>query len=231
MFLMQVRKPWDGVSRNESQLGPHWGRELGSVQGPLFYGHGVPVRARRAVAPYLQHRMESIRLEVPFESQLDNASGFGSRECFSSSCAMLARFWGRVRSDDQYNQIRSGFGDTTCVQSQIQALRYLGLKSHFWTNGRREDLLRELRGGRPVAVGWLHKGHVSRPLGSGHWSVIVGTWAQGYLMHDPFGEALLVSGGYTRNTMGAYLRYSYKNWEPRWLIEGPRTGWYLTCSA
>lgn len=174
--------------------------------------------------------MAYIRLPVAFESQLDNRSGYGYRECFSSSCAMLARFHGRVRNDDEYNQIRSGFGDTTQAQAQLQALRYLGLKSHFWTNGRKQDLLRELSAGRPVAVGWLHKGHVSKPHGGGHWSVVVGTWARGALMHDPNGEALLVTGGYTWNTKGAFLQYSWRNWLPRWEVEGPRTGWYITCS-
>lgn len=174
--------------------------------------------------------MKYIRLEVAFESQLDNRSGTGSRECFSSSCAMLARFHGRVRNDDEYNQVRGAFGVTTSAAAQIQTLRHLGLKSYFWTSGTRADLLRELAAGRPVAVGWLHKGHVSKPTGGGHWSVAVGTWEQGVLMHDPFGEALLVSGGYTWNTNGAYLRYSWRNWQPRWEVEGPRTGWYLTCS-
>jgi len=174
--------------------------------------------------------MAYIRLPVAFESQLDNKSGYGYRECFSSSCAMLARFHGRVRNDDEYNQIRSGFGDTTQAWAQLQTLRYLGLKSHFWTNGRKQDLLRELSAGRPVAVGWLHKGHVSNPYGGGHWSVVVGTWARGALMHDPNGEALLVTGGYTWNTKGAYLQYSWRNWLPRWEVEGPRTGWFLTCS-
>jgi hypothetical protein len=30
-------------------------------------------------------------LKVPYEYQLDNKSGTGYRECFSSSCAMVAR--------------------------------------------------------------------------------------------------------------------------------------------
>lgn len=173
----------------------------------------------------------SIRLAVSFESQLDNASGTGYRECFSSSAAMLARYWCKVPSDDAYNRIRQRFGDTTSGEAQVLALRSLGLKSHLWTNGRKEDLLNELKAGRPVAVGWLHKGHISRPTGGGHWSVAIGTWARGVVMHDPYGEALLVTGGYSRNTNGAFLEYSWANWLPRWEVEGPRTGWYLTCSG
>jgi hypothetical protein len=169
-------------------------------------------------------------LSVPFESQLDNRSGSGHRECFSSSAAMLARFWGKVSSDDDYNRVRQRYGDTTSADAQLQALRSLGLRSHFWTNGRREDIERELRAGRPVAVGWLHLGPVANPTGGGHWSVAVGLWPQGVVMHDPFGEALLVSGGYSRNTSGAFLQYSWRNWLPRWEADGARTGWYVTCS-
>ena len=200
------------------------------VQGPLFCGHGVPVRARRSFARYLQQTVASLLLPVPFESQRDNRSGTGYRECFSSSAAMLARFHSRVNSDDEYNQLRAAYGDTTSAAAQVQTLRALGLRSHFWTNGTRADLERELRGGRPVAVGWLHKGHVSRPSGGGHWSVAVGLWDQGLVMHDPFGEALLVTGGHLHGSNGAFLQYSWRNWLPRWEVEGPRSGWYLTCS-
>ncbi|MFM7266472.1 MAG: hypothetical protein ACKOZW_12960 [Cyanobium sp.] len=38
-------------------------------------------------------------LPVAWENQNDNASGSGYRECFSSSCAMLARHWGKVAGD------------------------------------------------------------------------------------------------------------------------------------
>lgn len=169
-------------------------------------------------------------LPVPFESQRDNLSGTGHRECFSSSAAMLARYWGRIKNDDSYNWVRRRFGDTTSADAQLRALHYLGLKAYFWTNGRKEDLLNEIAAGRPVAVGWLHKGHVSKPTGGGHWSVVTGTWARGPVMHDPYGEALLVTGGHIPGSLGAHLEYSWRNWLPRWEVEGPRTGWYLTCS-
>ena len=167
-------------------------------------------------------------LDVPFESQHDNASGSGWRECFSSSAAMLARYAGAVPGDDAYNLIRARYGDTTSASAQVRSLRALGLQSHFWTNGRRRDLENELRGGRPVAVGWLHQGRVTSPRG-GHWSVIVGLQGDHFLMHDPAGEPLLVSGGHIRGSSGRGRRCSWLNFLPRWEIEGPRTGWYLTC--
>lgn len=169
-----------------------------------------------------------MRLVVPFESQLDNRSGQGRRECFSSSCAMLARFHGRIANDDAYNRVRARFGDTTSVGAQLATLRHLGLIALFRTDATRSVVLSELAAGRPVAVAWLHQGPVRSPSGGGHWSVVVGQWERGWLMHDPNGEADLVRGGYLPNRNGAYQRYSWLNWERRWLIEGPRSGWIIT---
>jgi hypothetical protein len=168
-------------------------------------------------------------LSVAYESQYDNASGAGWRECFSSSAAMLARYWGKVPGDDVYNRIRQRYGDSTSAAAQVRALRELGLQSHFWTNGRRADIENEIRGGRPVGVGWLHRGGVRRPTG-GHWSVIVGLDGSHFWMHDPAGEPLLMSGGHIPGSNGAMRRCSWLNFLPRWEVEGPRTGWYLTCS-
>lgn len=95
------------------------------------------------------------RLRVAPENQHDNETGTGYRECFSSSCACLARFWGRVSGDDAYNRIRRQFGDTTNPQAQIQALRTLGLAARFVTNGGPELIRQEIDAGRPLAVGWV----------------------------------------------------------------------------
>jgi hypothetical protein len=142
---------------------------------------------------------------------------------------MVARYWGRVTSDDAYNLIRRRYGDTTNVPAQLAALRALGLVALFRSDGSRADVVAELSKGRPVAVAWLHHGPVGSPRGGGHWSVVVGRSDTGWIMHDPYGEADLVRGGYVRHTGGAGQRYSFRNWEPRWLIEGPRSGWMITC--
>jgi hypothetical protein len=167
-------------------------------------------------------------LNVKWQSQLDNKSGTGYRECFSSSCAMLAMYWGKVASDDAYNAIRAKYGDTTSAQAQLAALRHLGLKADFHTNGTPGALEEEIDAGRPAAVGWLHHGPVSAPRGGGHWSVVIGYTAAAWIQNDPNGEALLVQGGYTSNTKGAGVVYSRKNWNPRWM-PGGTGGWYLTC--
>lgn len=168
-------------------------------------------------------------LKVKYMSQRDNASGTGYRECFSSSCAMLACYWGKVSTDDEYNRVRVSFGDTTSFEAQLATLRHLGLQADFRTDGNPADLEREINAGRPVAVGWLHKGRVDAPSGGGHWSVVIGYTARTWIQNDPNGEALLVPGGYNPNERsGAGQVYSRKNWNPRWM-PGGTGGWYLTC--
>lgn len=168
-------------------------------------------------------------LRVPFYSQMDNASGQGWRECFSSSCAMPAGFYGKVRSDDEYNVIRARFGDTTSSTAQVNALRSLGLDARFIQNGTPELLQAELKAGRPVAVGWLHNGPVSAPRGGGHWSVVIGVDGERWVHHDPYGEADMVNGGYVNHTQGSAIRYTFANWNPRWMPDGYGSGWAVLC--
>jgi GH24 family phage-related lysozyme (muramidase) len=170
-------------------------------------------------------------LAVRYFSQLDNASGSGYRECFSSSCAMIAAHYGRVKTDDDYNLIRKRFGDTTDAQAQLAALRSLDLDARFVTNAGVGLLESEMLAGRPVAVGWLHQGPVTAPTGGGHWTVAVGFTAESIVHNDPNGEADLVNGGYVNHTGGAGVRYSRRNWLRRWEVDGPGTGWAVLVRA
>ena len=166
-------------------------------------------------------------LDVPYQSQLDNASGQGQRECFSSSCAMAAIFWGKVANDDEYNRIRARYGDTTDAGAQLHALRSLDLTANFITNATSDALKRQIDLGRPTPCGILHHGHVSAPSGGGHWLVVGGYTDSTWIVFDPYGEADLVNGGYTANTNGDGLSYSFKNFNPRWMVEGSGSGWMM----
>jgi hypothetical protein len=166
-------------------------------------------------------------LQVTYQSQNDNASGTGYRECFSSSMAMIAMYWGKVANDDEYNSIRSKYGDSTSAEAQLAALTSLGLDPTFVTNASLQTLKNEIDAARPVGVGWLHHGPPSAPSGGGHWTVVIGYDETGVIMNDPNGEADLVNGGYTSNMNGAGLHYSYKNWSPRWTPGGTNDGWCM----
>lgn len=169
------------------------------------------------------------QVTVPYFYQLDNASGQGYRECLSSSCAMLAAFRGKVRSDDEYNVIRRRYGDSTNIQAQLMALKSLGLRPDFRTDGNADSIRRIISEGRPLATGWLHKGHVTRPSGGGHWTVVIGYTPSYTIHHDPYGEANLVNGGYDNHSQGDNIYYSFKNFIPRWCPDGPNKGWYIAC--
>jgi hypothetical protein len=166
-------------------------------------------------------------LDVKWQSQNDNASGTGYRECFSSSCAMVAMYYGKIENDDAYNLIRQKYGDSTDAQAQIRALRSLGLEATFVSNGTTCDIREAIDAGRPVPVGWLHKGHVSAPSGGGHYSVIIGYTDDSWIVHDPNGPAKLVPGGYEDSFDGSSLKYSFKNFNPRWIVGGEGDGWYM----
>jgi GH24 family phage-related lysozyme (muramidase) len=147
----------------------------------LYVNAGTPAepglrrrREKEAKLWGIPAKATSVLLPVPYEYQNDNASGTGYRECFSSSCAMIARYHGKVKSDDEYNAIRAKYGDTTLAEAQLAALRSLGLQARYVSNCAPGLLEAELRQGRPVAVGWLHKGPAQSPSGGGHWSVIIG---------------------------------------------------------
>ena len=166
-------------------------------------------------------------LDVPYQSQHDNKSGTGYRECFSSSCAMVAMYYGRVMNDDEYNLVRERYGDSTDAQAHIRALHSLGLEATFITNATSQMLKDQIDSGRPTPCGWLHKGHISSPSGGGHYSVVIGYTKDEWIQNDPNGEAYLVDGGYDNYDRGDHVHYSFKNWNPRWLVEGEGSGWMM----
>ena len=171
--------------------------------------------------------IKSNPLDVPYQSQNDNASGTGYRECFSSSCAMVSMYYNKIKNDDAYNLIRQKYGDSTDAQAQVRTLRSLGLEANFITNASTADIRTAIDAGRPVPVGWLHHGSSSAPTGGGHYSVVIGYTDSSWIMNDPNGEANLGAGGYTKNMDGSNQSYSFKNWNPRWIVEGEGSGWMM----
>lgn len=175
---------------------------------------------------------KEVVLNVPYEYQLDNTSGRGYRECFSSTCAMIAKYYGKIKNDDEYNKIRNKYGDTTSKDAQVATLKSLGLNVKFITNGNAKLLEDEIKAGRPVAVGWLHKGSVGYPTGGGHWSCCIGYTSNTFIFNDPNGEADMLNGGYVNQepSRGKAVQYSRKNWLRRWECDGKNTGWALLVS-
>jgi len=170
-----------------------------------------------------------IKLVVPYFSQRDNDRD-PMRTCFSSSCAMLLASLepNAIDSDDEYINEVYKYGDTTEASAQLDALKHFGVDARFIQNGDWNLIEQQLKRKIPVPIGVLHKGSVSSPTGGGHWLVVVGITADKTKLwvHDPFGQMDLVNGGYV-STGGKYQLYSKKNLGPRWMVEGPGSGWAI----
>lgn len=182
-------------------------------------------------------RQNGVLLEkVPYFSQRDSTvAGQAMRMCFSSSCAMLAAFMrpNELRgaaADDVYLKRVLQYGDTTDAAAQLKALEYYGIKARFVQNCGWEDLEHQLDKQIPVPCGFLHHGTSSAPSGGGHWLTVIGYTDGAVIVHDPFGEMDVVAGRYT-TTRGARQAYSRKNWGPRWLVEGPKSGWAILADS
>ena len=168
-------------------------------------------------------------LQVPYDCQLDNPSGDGWRECFSSSCAMAAMYWGVIKHQDEYHRVRPKFGDSTDPSAQIRCLQSFGLDARFVQVGSVEKLKAQIDRGRPAPVGFLHHGSVAAPSGGGHYILAIGYTDSHLIAHDPYGELDVVNGGYpkTGGTYGKEIKYSWKNWAPRWSVANDHDGWGL----
>jgi hypothetical protein len=170
--------------------------------------------------------------KVPYFSQRDSTiAGQAMRMCFSSSCAMLAAYLrpSELRgpaADDIYLRRLQKYGDTTSATAQLETLESYGIRAKFVQNCSWEDLQRQIDNQIPTPVGFLHHGTSSAPSGGGHWLIVIGYTDSAVIVHDPFGEMDVVRGRYL-SSKGARQAYSRKNWGPRWLVEGPKSGWAI----
>ena len=171
----------------------------------------------------------AVDLPVPFWPQTDNYTQ-ASRTCNSSSCAMVLEFFRpeAVVNDDQYLKklISGGYGDTTDHGAQGRLLADYGLKSTWHTNLSLAALEKEIRAGRPVVCGILHRGSESAPTG-GHMIVVRGLTSSGdFRVNDPYGSC---NDGYSGAvTNGNNAIYSRKMMAARWCPDGPNSGWGRT---
>lgn len=168
-------------------------------------------------------------LNVPYYSQRDNQVD-PMRTCFSSSCAMLLKFLkpDTISGDDDYIKTVYTYGDTVYYDSQLKALEHYGLSAKFCKNYNWDLLDAQLDKGIPVPIGILHHGPVTSPTGGGHWLIVIGRSEDNtkYVVNDPFGELDLVNGNYISSN-GKGLLYSKKNLAPRFMVEGPNTGYVI----
>lgn len=176
---------------------------------------------------------------VPYVHQLDFRYK-GYRRCLDASAAMVALLYDKVKTAEEYGEVRKRFGDTTDVRAQIRTLREIGLNAVFRNDADGALIEAEIASGRPVLVGWLHQGNMLRgepPVCSqitcGHWSVIVGfegtesTGDAQWVMHDPMGAPDIEKGGHPSRYNGKNIRVPRGPFDLRWQVEGPSSGWVI----
>ena len=171
---------------------------------------------------------------VPYVHQLD-FNYKGHRRCLDASAAMLALMYGKVKSAEEYGDLRKKFGDTTDVKAQVRTLRELGLHAEFRNDADGALVEAEIASGRPVMAGILHHGNMLRgepPVCSeqtcGHWVVITGfEGAESWVIHDPMGTPDIERGGHETRYGGKNVKVPRGTFKQRWQVEGPSSGWVI----
>lgn len=92
-------------------------------------------------------------------------------------------------------------GDTTDASAQLRALAHFGVTARLVQNADFQLIEQQINRGIPVPCGYIHRGPVDRPIGSGHWLIVYGHTPTDLVVNDPWGEPDLISGA-TLNTKG-----------------------------
>ncbi len=123
-----------------------------------------------------------------------------------------------ANGDDQYLAGVQRFGDTTDASAQLHAFAYFGVTARLVQNADFWLLEQQINRGIPVPCGYIHRGPVDRPTGSGHWLIAIGHSPTHVLVNDPWGEPDLIHGT-TINPNGMGLHFSRLNFSKRWMME------------
>ncbi|HLO52259.1 MAG TPA: C39 family peptidase [Kamptonema sp.] len=218
------KQPVDAVNLSESQrvtlpLGRVYGVESYGVDGDylkvslteelpnfgntgyILPGYVVFKRGDKTFNPIPNY----VELNVPYFSQRDNPRFYWST-CNVTSIAMILYYYG-VRSKDggdfvdellQWCFNYAGQGSQTDHNVLSAMIRAYGFKTSFSTTRRWSDIKSELINRRPVVL-------AGNFTASGHILVVCGYTSAGYLVQDPWGDALT---GYS-DTEGRKLLYPY----------------------
>lgn len=178
------------------------------LKTPLLFG-GVEYSFAFAFSGHIKifgqdPQNKSVKLKVPYKSQLDNEFN-PTGSCNVTSVAMCLEYYGvKAKSgqlEDQLYQEMLSLGlsrhDPNDLAYMVQ--RY-GLKDKFTPYGAVENVKAWLAEGKPV----ITHGYFTS---FGHIIVLVGYDEKGWIVHDPYGEWF--ASGYRNDLSGAFLHYSY----------------------
>lgn len=172
---------------------------------------------------------KGILLDVPWYPQTDNYA-LPDSTCNSSACAMCLEYLkpgslpAGTKGDDAYLRKVLAQGNSTDHGVQTRVLESYGIKSAFRYDLGFDDLDKELKAGRPVVLGILHRGPESAPTGSGHMITCIGKTESGdYVFRDPYGN--LYENYVTPVANGRQVVYKKSTLQKRWTIKHSKDGW------
>jgi hypothetical protein len=153
---------------------------------------------------------------VPLFQQRDSAQqSQRDRTCFSSNCAMLLEALKPgtlpgANGGNAYLAVVQRYGDNTVAGIQLQVLAHYGISARLVQTADFALIEQQIARGIPVPCGYIHRGPVDRPTGTGRWLIVIGYTPSYLVVNDPWGEPDLVSGA-TLNPNGKGLRFSRQN--------------------
>ena len=172
---------------------------------------------------------KGILLDVPWYPQTDNYQ-LPDSTCNSSACAMALEYLkpgtlpSGSKGDDAYLRKVLAQGKSTDHSVQTRVLKSYGVESNFHYNLGFDDLDKELREGRPVVIGILHRGPELSPTGTGHMITVIGKTENGdYVVNDPYGN--LYENYVTPVANGRKVVYRRSTIERRWTVKHSKDGW------
>jgi len=172
----------------------------------------------------------SFKLDVPYNSQLDNSpnkgQGEGWRQCNATCAAMLCKYfyptlWTHYKDfANGFLDVLRPFGDTTDHAAITKALQSIGIESYFSYSASEADLAHALFSGTPVLTGTKYKA-------GGHMILITGRTPELVFAHNPYGERDGISDTWIRTggTSGKDEVLT-PNWLRHCFVDmGPESGW------
>lgn len=149
--------------------------------------------------------LTSIKLDVPYRSQLDNKY-HPTGTCNVTSIGMCLEYFGEKPKEGQLEDelykyaLAKGY-DYQSPYDLARIVREYGYQDTFREDATIKQVQNWLLNGNPAVI----HGYFTRV---GHIVTVVGFDKNGFLVHDPYGEWF--STGYRTDLSGAYLHYSYR---------------------
>ncbi|UBF28206.1 C39 family peptidase [Kovacikia minuta CCNUW1] len=170
-----------------------------------FGGHIQIIKDGTIVFP--KPKPKSIKLAIPYKSQLDNDEN-PTGSCNVTSLAMCLEFLGAKRKttsgqfeDELYRYAENNGLSRHDPHDLAIIVEGYGCRDDFRSNATIEQVQNWLADGKPIVI----HGYFTT---FGHIVVITGFDATGFIVHDPYGE--WTSSGYRTDLSGKYVHYSYR---------------------